>query len=103
MDTGHHSRFVLWFCCLPALHGAFGLASMGVPVGTANTSMAVDPGLRGVNLTRVLIRNGDRSANGIAPIAIRDRATGVLAVRDLRNAPLSAASAVARTIAARST
>ena len=32
-------------------------------------------------MTRVPIRNGDHSASGIAPLAIRDGITGVLAIR----------------------
>ena len=58
------------------------LASMSVPVGNRVASMATDPGLPGRRNDAVLIRDGDHSASGIAPLAVRDGMTGHLAIRE---------------------
>lgn len=62
------------------------LASMKVLVSTANNIEGDYPSPLGRRMTRVLIRDGDNSANGVAPVAVRDGATGDLAVLELRRA-----------------
>ena len=59
---------------------------MKVLVSTANNIEGHDPGPLERQLTQVLIRDGDHSARGIAPIAVQDGAAGILAVLGLRRA-----------------
>jgi hypothetical protein len=62
---------------------------MKVLVSTANNIEGHDPGPLGRRMTRVPIRDGDHSASGIAPIAVRDGTAGMLAVLGLRRASSS--------------
>jgi len=59
---------------------------MKVLVSTANNIEGHDPGPLGRRMTRLLIRDGDHSASGIAPIAMRDGTAGALAILGLRRA-----------------
>jgi hypothetical protein len=82
----HHSRLVQGFVFLASAARRF----IGVDVRAVGIGLHRWPltqACRGIVLTRVLIRNGDHSANGIAPIAVRDRMTSTLAFRELRRSP----------------
>ena len=72
------------------------LASMSVPVGIGLHRWPLTQACRGVELTRVLIRNGDHSASGIAPLAVQDRMAGVLAIRELPTCARSLAACAVR-------
>lgn len=80
-DAGHHSRFVHWVCFLPALHGRFWF---GIDAGTCRHAVPIEdpsPGAcRCVAADALPILDGDHSASGIAPLAVRTAMDGPLAI-----------------------
>ena len=80
------SRFVQGFVVLAsAARRLFGVDVRAVGIGLHRWPLT--QAFRGVVLTRVLIRHGDHSASGIAPIAVRGRTAGALAIGELHRSP----------------
>ena len=72
-DAGHHSRFVQGVCYLPALHGALVWHRWLCLWAPDTHRRPLTRGLPG--RPRDAIRDGDQSAQGIAPFAVQDATT----------------------------